>query len=250
MRAATLFGTAVALAMTALPASAQEAEPKVTFTGSAAVVSNYTFRGISQTTNDPAVQAGISMSAPSNIYAGFWGSSINFGEAASVVASEDGGSAEMDLFAGIRPTLGPLALDLGATFYGYPGSDSDLSYSFWEFALGASHAFPNFTVGAKAAVSPDFFAGSGTATYFGGNLSIPVPNTTLSVFGSVGLQNIEENATFGIGPDNYVDWTAGATVGVLGLTLGATAVGTNLSEAECFGGTEFCKAQVVFSVSK
>ena len=55
-----------------------------------------------------------------------------------------------------------------------------------------------------------------------------------------------------VGLHQFADaiWTAGATVGVWGLTLGATAVGTDLSKAECFGGSEFCKAQVLFSVTK
>lgn len=249
MKAALLFGSAcTALALVAGPVAAQDADPSVTFTGSAALVSNYTFRGISQTTNDPAIQAGINMAAPSGIYAGIWGSSVNFGEAESLVAAADGGHTELDLIGGIRPTLGPLALDLGAVWYTYPGSDSDLNYSFWEFALGASHAFPNFSLGAKVAYSPDFFAGSGTGVYFGGNLAVPIPSTTLSLTGSVGKQNIETNTAFGT-PD-YMDWSAGATVGLMGLTFGAVAVGTDLDDSDCFGGTEFCKAQFVFSVAK
>ena len=246
MRAALLFGSAFAALALVGPVTAQDAS--VSFTPTAALVSNYTFRGISQSQNDPAIQAGINMAAPSGIYAGIWGSSINFGESPTLVAAADGGHTELDLLAGIRPALGPLALDLGAVWYTYPGSDSDLEYTFLEFALGASHAFPNFSLGAKVAYSPDFFLGSGTAVYFGGNLGVPIPNTTLALTGTVGKQGIDDNAAFGT-PD-YMDWSAGATVGWMGLVLGATAVGTDLSEAECFGGTEFCKAQVVFTVAR
>ena len=95
---------------------------------------------------------------------------------------------------------------------------------------------------------PDFFAGSGTGLYLGGTLAVPIPKTTLSLTGSVGHQSIETETAFGT-PD-YLDWTGGATIGFKGLTFGAVAVGTDLSEAECFGGTDFCKARVVFSVSK
>ena len=248
MRAAVLVGTALAgLALVAGPLAAQDADP-VTFTGSAALVSNYTFRGISQTSNNPAIQAGINMAAPSGIYAGIWGSSLNFGESPTLVSPDKGGSMELDLIGGIRPSLGPLTLDLGVVYYDYPGSASSLNYNFWEFAGALSHSFPNFSLAAKAVYSPDFFAGSGHGVYFGGSLGIPIPNTTFALSGSVGHQNIETNAAFGT-PD-YMDWTAGATVGVWGLTLGATAVGTDLSKAECFGGSEFCKAQVLFSVTK
>jgi uncharacterized protein (TIGR02001 family) len=248
MRAALLFGSAcAALALVARPVAAQDADP-VTFSGSAALVSNYTFRGISQTSNEAAIQAGISMEAPSGIYAGIWGSSLNFGESADLVSSAAGGSMELDLIAGIVPSLGPLGVDIGAVYYLYPGSAAFLNYNFWEFALGLSHDFPNFSVGAKGVYSPDYFAGSGTGVYFGGSLGIPIPNTTLSVSASVGHQGIETNDAFGT-PD-YLDWTAGASVEVLGLTLGATAVGTDLSEADCFGGSDFCKARVLFSVSK
>jgi uncharacterized protein (TIGR02001 family) len=188
------------------------------------------------------------MTGPKIVDAGVWGSSVNFGEAASLVTSAQGAQAEVDLVGGIRPTVGPFGLDLGVVYYAYPGSAESLNYDFLEVGLGLSKAFTNFTIGPKVAYSPDFFAGSGTGLYLGGSLAVPIPSTTLSLTGSVGHQSIETNAAFGT-PD-YLDWTAGATLGFKGLTFGATAVGTDLSEADCFAGTDFCKARVVFSVTR
>jgi uncharacterized protein (TIGR02001 family) len=248
MRAALWLGTAfAALSLAGSPAAAQDADP-VTFSGVAALTSNYTFRGISQTQNEAAIQGGINMTGPKIVYAGIWGSSVNFGEAATLVTSAQGAQAEVDGIVGIRPAVGPFGLDLGVVYYAYPGSAESLNYNFLEVGLGLSKAFTNFTIGPKVAWSPDFFAGSGTGLYFGGSLAVPIPSTTLSLTGSVGHQSIETNSAFGT-PD-YLDWTAGATLGFKGLTFGAVAVGTDLSEGDCFGGTEFCKAQVIFSISK
>src|SRR5688572_20874605 len=85
----------------ARPVAAQDSEVPVSFSGSATLVSDYTFRGISQTLENPAIQAGITASGPAGLYLGTWGSSLNFGEAASA----DRASAEVDVFGGLAQSL-------------------------------------------------------------------------------------------------------------------------------------------------
>ena len=50
-------------AISAIPAAAQDAEPPKAFTvsGSAALVSDYRFRGVSQTNEDFAIQGGLTL---------------------------------------------------------------------------------------------------------------------------------------------------------------------------------------------
>ena len=57
------------------PMAAQEDAP-VTFTGNVAVKSDYTFRGISQTQEEVAIQGGMNGTGPAGLYLGVWGSSF------------------------------------------------------------------------------------------------------------------------------------------------------------------------------
>jgi uncharacterized protein (TIGR02001 family) len=235
---------AAALVM-ALPAGAQELP--VSFTGSVAVVSDYTFRGISQTLEDPAIQGGIT-GAGGPVYLGVWGSSLNFGE----TDHEHRAHTEIDIFGGVKLPLGVADADLGFTYYAYPGTSDAFEYDFLEFALGLSKAISSATLGVKTAYSPDFFLSSGSGLYIGGSLGVALPGTPFSLAGTVGKQSIDENGTFGV-PD-YMDYSVGASVSVLGVGLGASIVGTDIEEEQCFGGAApfsgTCGTRAVLSVSR
>ena len=81
-----------------------------TISGSAALVSDYRFRGVSQTDKDPAVQAGVTVSHKSGLYAGFWGSNLagwgTFG----------GPNLELDLVGGFKTAITEnVTIDVGIT---------------------------------------------------------------------------------------------------------------------------------------
>ena len=216
--------------------------PVASLSGNVAIISDYTFRGISQTQDELAIQGGMDLSAPHGLYAGVWGSNLNFGEDIGVGRAQ----AEMDVYGGIAPSLAGTDLDLGFVYYGYPGSEQSFNYGFLEFGVGASRALGPLSLGVSAKYSPDFFAASGTGIYLGGALSAVLPSTPVTLSGSLGHQSIEDNAAFGT-PD-YLDWAAGLSAAVFGLDLGATYVDTNLSRDECFGGSDLCASRAVFSV--
>ena len=66
------------LAAVVLLASASIAQAEIT--GNASVVSDYNWRGITQTAGDPAIQGGIDYAHDSGFYAGAWGSNVDFGD--------------------------------------------------------------------------------------------------------------------------------------------------------------------------
>ena len=79
---------AIALSVIAVASSFAMAEETtalsqagLTFTGSAALTSDYRYRGMTQTQSDPAVQGGFALAHSSGVYAGVWGSNVNFGSA-------------------------------------------------------------------------------------------------------------------------------------------------------------------------
>ena len=50
-----------------------------TFAGNVALTTDYRYRGITQTFNDPALQGGFVLSHETGLYAGVWGSNVDFG---------------------------------------------------------------------------------------------------------------------------------------------------------------------------
>jgi uncharacterized protein (TIGR02001 family) len=82
----------------------------------AGLTSDYIFRGITQSNHKPSVAAYFepryNVTKDLQYYVGIAGESISFPNRAA---------AEIDIYGGIRPTFGPLALDFGAWYYWYPG---------------------------------------------------------------------------------------------------------------------------------
>jgi uncharacterized protein (TIGR02001 family) len=109
---------AVALSLGAMAATAK-AEDKINYAITITGVSDYMFRGISFTEEDPAFQPYIEFTY--NIfYLAFWGSNIDSGGVY--------GPWELDIYAGIRPVTGPISWDLAIWYYQY-GSQDDLTES-------------------------------------------------------------------------------------------------------------------------
>ncbi len=225
----------VALAFSAIVSA------EVDLSGNVALTSDYTFRGISQTDEDPAVQGGFDLAHSSGFYAGVWASNVDF---------DDGDEAhiEMDVYGGISGEFpNALGWDVGILHYDYPGADSSLDYDFNEIYGSLSYDFGPVAASAGISYSNDYFGGSDNATYYSLDLSVPLPQD-FSIGAHVGRQEIDENNTFGT-PD-YTDWKLGVSKEIGGFGLALDYVDTDLSDSDCFGGSDLCDGRVVFTVSK
>jgi uncharacterized protein (TIGR02001 family) len=111
--------TGAAHAQTA-PAPAPEAPtPDVTVTWNVAAVSDYMFRGLTQTWGRPAIQGGGDLALKNGFAAGFWGSSISH-------KSYPGGLMELDLYASYGNSFGKdWSWRAGLYGYVYPGGNLD-----------------------------------------------------------------------------------------------------------------------------
>jgi uncharacterized protein (TIGR02001 family) len=118
-------------------------------------MSDYNFRGITQSAHRPSTQAGFepryNFTSTLQGYVGVSGESIDFPNRVA---------AEIDFYAGIRPTYGKLALDFGVWDYYYPGGQCFNTPAFCGFATATP--LPNGNV-VKQNVS--FYEGYGKATY-------------------------------------------------------------------------------------
>lgn len=110
---------AVAIVLSAGLASAGIARADVS--GSVAIVSDYLFRGVTQTNEKPALQGGVTWTHDSGFYVGTWGSSISWlSDADPDISSQ----VELDVFLGYGGKFGDseVGYDVGLNYYAYPGS--------------------------------------------------------------------------------------------------------------------------------
>ena len=137
-----------------------------------------------------------------------------------------------------------LTYDVGVVSYLYPGAASTLNYDFHEFYGSLSGAFGPASTTVSYNYSPDYFGGSGTASYIHLGLSAPTPMAGLSANAGLGRQIISDNDVFG-SPD-YTNWTLGLGYDWKNLSFGVTYHDTTLSDPEETAGSD---ARVVLSLS-
>lgn len=184
-----LIGAGALVLIGAGSAQAQS-QPEVAF--NIGVVSDYVFRGASQTNEDPALQGGIDATFAGGFYAGTWASMVDFG---------DDTDAEIDLYGGYRTEAAGYALDFGVLGYFYVNEPGAADYNFVEFKAAASRAIGPATLGAAVYYSPDFFGVDDEATYLEANVAYAVADKW-TISGAVGHQWLDVT-------DDYTTWNLG-----------------------------------------
>jgi uncharacterized protein (TIGR02001 family) len=208
----------------AAPALAQaEAPGALSLSGSVALVSDYRFRGVSQSGGDPAVQGGVSATHASGLYAGAWGSSISLGPAY--------GSMELDLYGGYsREVLPGVTADVGLTYYAYPGGrGAPTEFLEPSASLATTYGPARIKLGVNYAWSQAAL-GDRDNLYVYSSVDVGVPRTPLTVTGKLGYQDGALSAPFvaGSAQRHGWDWSAGVSATLLGkLTLGASYIGVS-----------------------
>lgn len=231
----------LASAAIALTAAGAAWAGDVQYEGEIYLTTDYVFRGISQTNEDPAIQGGFSgtkaLDDSRSIYAGVWGSTIAGGN--------DGSDIELDFYAGYAADWRGVSYDVGAIYYAYPENsiidttvtppaERDLDY--FEVYAGAQTQLlriENATVGASLFWSPDYFGESGSSLYAKGGAGYTF-NDFLSGDVALGYQTVEDSEVIGL-DDDYLNWEAGLTFMYQGFDLDLRYHG---SDAEGLGGTD------------
>lgn len=193
MSALVFTGTAFAQATPA-------ATPDFTASVNAGVVTDYRYRGISQSRLKPAFQAGADVAHSSGFYIGTWGSSIKW-------IKDAGGdtSAEIDVYGGYKFTAGPVAIDVGVLRYLYPGSSLPLNPDTTE--LYAAGTWGPVTLKYSHAVTNTFgFTDSKGSYYVDLNATFDTGIWGLMFVPHVGYQSIKNNSGA-----SYTDWSLALT---------------------------------------
>lgn len=195
----TTLAIAAATAVLGLATTAAAEDMSVAY--NIGVASDYVFRGISQTNKDPQIFGGADLTA-GKAYAGVWASNVDF----SAPGAPNGTSAEIDVYAGYKPTLGPVALDLGVIYYGYVDQPKGSKEGYPEFKVAGTIPAGKATLGAAVYYSPDFFGSVKTAWYYEGNGSVPLTDK-LSASAAFGRQTVDTGV-------DYNTWNVGFTYAI------------------------------------
>ena len=275
---AKLLISMLALAGVSAPALAQQnpanpsTTPEVKLTGLVALVSDYRFRGVSQSNNGLAVQGGLTLNHVSGGYGGFWASNLagwgTFG----------GPNLELDLFAGYKLPVGGGTLDVGGTFYQFPGGAALTSF-FEPYAkfggtigpvgltAGVAYAWKQKSLG-NWSNHPDSRPDDREDNlYVWGDGTIGVAGTPVTLKAHIGYSDgnpgLGPNGTSVAPTGSYWDWLVGADYVVGPVTLGVAYVDTdisatsadffrlqpNFSRNQVAGGEPISSARVVFSIT-
>jgi hypothetical protein len=229
-----------------------------------AIMTDYNFRGITQSNHKPSVAAYFEPRYNFNdslqAYLGLSGESISFPNRAA---------AEIDLYGGIRPTFGKLALDFGYWYYWYPGGScfnaaipgdcadngnlpingnvikADLS--FWEIYGKATYTFTDqFSLGGSVYWSPSVLDSGAEGTYVAGNAKYTLPSVLPNGIGwfvsaDVGHWFLGTTDAFyaipafpsGIPYKSYTNWDVGLAFTWKQFTLDLRYFDTDLNKGDC-----------------
>jgi len=216
---ATYSSLFVALSAASMQSQAVEVSGDVTF------VSDYAFRGISQTDEAPALQGGLTLAAESGLYVSVWGSSVDFGGQ---------GTLELDVMLGWSGDIAEgWSADVGIMRYGYPNTEFEGS-NFWE-AYG-SVSYQDFTVG--LAYSDDFYGNTGKYYYIYAGYSLALTENVVVDF-HIGQNEFSDDSSA-----SYLDYGVSLSTEVLGIGLSLAYIDTDVKDCN------LCDSRVVFGVSK
>lgn len=240
-------GFAVLASSMPVPGFAQAASPH-SITGNFSLVSEYRFRGISQTDFRPAVQGGFDYAHSGGIYAGIWGSNISW---LADAGAGSGSSVEVDFYGGFKGSTGDFGYDVGLLQYYYPGDfgawtsagnpkpntlEAYVGVSWKMFSLKYSHAISDLFG------TPD----SKGSNYVDLGASFEVADG-LVLAAHVGHQKVKNASDC-----SYTDWKVGASKDFGGFSWGLNYIDTNAKDA-CYlnyRDKNLGKGAVVLSVGK
>ncbi|MBZ0073168.1 MAG: TorF family putative porin [Gammaproteobacteria bacterium] len=215
------------------------------------LASDYTFRGVSQTDNQMALQGGFDWAHASDVYVGAWASNVDsdfFGGAKDP-------QLETNLYAGYATALGAFTYDFGILVYFYPGADAPAADDLRtvEFYVSGGYALTKaFALNAKLYYADELnFAGNhGDGLYLivGADYAL-LDNLSLSA--AVGHSSGGAFETFGgpAGPDSYMDYRIGVSTTFAGANLALSWIDSN-DDAEALFGDSVTDGRVVFTLSK
>ncbi len=193
-----LLFAGIASAQTAAALAAAAPQPDYSLAFNVGAVTDYRYRGVSQSRLKPALQGGIDFTHKSGLYLGTWASSIKW--------IKDGGgdaSAEVDVYGGYKFAAGPLAMDVGLLRYLYPRSSLGVNPDTTEAYLAGTWG-PATLKYSHATTNLFGFGDSKNSDYLDLSATFETGFWGLTFTPHIGHQRVAGNSDF-----SYTDWSLG-----------------------------------------
>ncbi|WP_158601773.1 TorF family putative porin [Solilutibacter pythonis] len=205
MRVSSL-GLALSLSLLAAPALAQEVGPEVgreaawTLGGGVTGVSDYVWRGISQTRGKPALQFDLNLSHRSGFHAGVWASNVDF---TATGDENDGIRYELDPYIGWSGEVfgNGSELELSLSRVTYPRAKPGFNVNYTE--IEGKLTFPQH-VYVGLAYSPDIFKLGARGIYYNAGVDLPLGESGWGLKAQAGHYDLKKAAG-----DSYDDLLLG-----------------------------------------
>ena len=192
-------------------------EPDYTLSYNVGAVTDYRYRGISQSRLRPALQGGADFAHKSGFYVGTWASTIKW-------IKDAGGDSdvEIDLYGGYKTAFSGAGLDVGLLRYYYPNNKLAVNPDTTEAYIAGSWG-PGTLKYSHALTNLFGFANSDGSGYLDLSATFELPWYSLTLTPHIGRQRVAHNASF-----SYTDWslTVGKDSGK-GLSASLAYVDTN-----------------------
>lgn len=227
-----------ALATPALAMAEDAPASPHTVTANVALVTDYLYRGISQTNAKPALQGGFDYAHTSGFYAGVWGSSISWLADATYFVLSPGqinSSLELDTYFGFKSGFAEDAtFDIGFLRYNYPGTypagfvKPDTNEIYGALAYKFLSAKVSYSLG-------DLFGVSNArgSTYVDLSANYPVADTGVTLGAHIGKQTYKGTTADALAiagnSATYTDYKLSVSKDFSGFVLGLAYSSTNAS---------------------
>lgn len=253
MRTSIIRFPLLALALASTPVLAQDsgeptAEPvkessvtdppgAITISGNVTAITDYRFRGLTQSDEEPALQGTVNVNHASGFYVGVFGSTIDGSGDTPLLTGY--GDVEIDLYGGFAKTLdNGIGIDVGLLYYWYADADSGINTDFFE-----PYAALTYTIGPVATKlgaayawggqdGLDFTTSNDDNIYGYFDASVGIPTTPLTLKGHIGYSDGSLALANPLASDeDYWDWSVGIE-GVGGpFKAGVSYVDTDITNA-------------------
>ncbi len=188
----------IAAAAAGLWAGTAQAE----FSATVTATSDYVFRGISQTAEDPALQASVDYESDIGLYVGVWGSNVDFDDCCDE-------NVELDGYVGFYNEIGEdWRYDVGAIYYYYPDTSEDLDYGEVYVGLGWKWLDVYYYY------TDDFYASDEAGFYWDAKAEFELPVWELGLklhYGYTGGPALNGTNAEDVGVESYSDYSVGLT---------------------------------------
>lgn len=249
-----------AMLVPAMGYTAEEESPH-TLSANVGLWSQYIFRGVTQTDEDPALQGGLDYSHKSGFYLGMWGSNISWLHDAGLYKNS---SLEVDFYGGFRNAIGDtdFSYDVGLLQYWYPGNKASSSVNSADTTeVYAGVGWKWLSAKFSYSLTDTFgFDNSDGSYYFDLGASVPLGESGVTLGAHYGHQEFEGRSG-GVSNDDfsYNDWKLSAAydLGMVSKVMSGATIGVMYTETDAkdslytnANGTDTADGKITVWISK